>query len=294
MNANLELYRVFREVARQSSFSKAARELFVSQSAVSQAIGNLEKTLGTVLFVRGKKGVKLTSDGELLYEYTESALSTLEKGELKLEERGKLLAGEVKIAAADTISKYVLLPILKDFNELYPDIRIHVVNRTTAESIQLLKSGAVDFAFGNFPIDEAGIVMKKSMTVHDIFVGNSKFKELSGVKILPEKLIEYPLIMLESISNSRKYVDRYFMEYSIALQPEIELGSHDLLLEFAKIGLGISCVIKEFSEEFLDSGELFEIKLEKEIKERSIGICYSDGVPLSKAAEEFFKIALED
>ncbi len=294
MNANLELYRVFREVARQSSFSKAARELFVSQSAVSQAIGNLEKTLGTTLFVRGKKGVKLTSDGELLFEYTESALSTLEKGEQKLEEREKLLAGEVKIAAADTISKYILLPVLKDFNELYPDIRIHVVNRTTMESIQLLKSGKVDFAFCNFPVDEDGIVIKKSMTVHDIFVGNSKFKELKGIKILPEKLLEYPLIMLESISNSRKYVDRYFREYSIDIQPEIELGSHDLLLEFAKIGLGISCVIKEFSKEFLMSGELFEIKLEKPIKERSIGICYSDGVPLSKAAEEFFKIALED
>jgi len=294
MNANLELYRVFREVARQSSFSKAARELFVSQSAVSQAIGNLEKTLGTTLFVRGKRGVTLTSDGELLYEYTESALSTLEKGEAKLEEREKMLAGEVKIAAADTISKYVLLPILKDFNELYPDIRIHVVNRTTMESIQLLKSGEVDFAFCNFPIDEEGIVSKKSMTVHDIFVGSNKFKELKDNKILPEKLIEYPLIMLESISNSRKYVDRYFREYSIDLQPEIELGSHDLLLEFAKIGLGISCVIKEFSKEFLKNGELFEIKLEKKISPRSIGICYLKGMPLSKAAEEFYSIALED
>ncbi len=288
MDTNLELYKVFREVARQSSFSKAARELYVSQSAVSQAIGNLEKTLGTVLFVRSAKGVKLTGDGEILYEYTESALSLLEKGEEKLEERGKLLAGEVKIAAADTISKHILLPYLQSFNLKHPDIKIKVINRTSIQSIALLKSGAVDFAFVNFPLVEDGIVSVEYMTIHDIFVASEKYKKLSLIPILPEELVKYPLIMLEGISNSRRYVDGYFMEHGIFPEPEIELGSHDLLLQFAKIGLGISCVVKEFSETYLDNKELYEIPLKTPIKERSIGICYSKSVPMSAAAEEFY------
>lgn len=289
MDANLELYRVFREVARQSSFSGAARELFVSQSAVSQAIGNLEKNLNTVLFVRGARGVKLTSDGEILYEYTESALSMLEKGEEKLEERSKLLAGEVKIAAADTVSKHLLLTFLQKFNLEHPNIRIQVINRTSVQSIALLKSGDVDFAFVNFPIDEDGIESVKCMTVHDVFVAGEKYKQLSDKPILPSELVKYPLIMLEGISNSRRYVDRYFMEYGILLQPEIELGSHDLLLEFAKIGLGVSCVIKEFSQDFIKNKDVFEIPLKTPIKAREIGGCFLKDVPMSKAAQEFYK-----
>ena len=289
MDTNLELYRVFREVARQSSFSAAARELYVSQLAVSQAIGNLEKSLNTTLFVRGSKGVKLTGDGKLLYDYTESALSMLEKGEEMLEERAKLLAGEVKIAAADTISKHFLLPYLQKFNSGHPSIRIQVVNRTSMQSVALLKSGAVDFAFVNLPIKEEGIATVKCMDVHDIFVGGRKYKHLSPYPMAPAELIKYPLIMLEGISNSRKYVDRYFMEYGILLEPEIELGSHDLLLEFAKIGLGISCVVKEFSREYLEREEVFQIPLETPIQRRSMGMCFLKNVPMSAAAEAFYK-----
>lgn len=293
MNTNLELYRVFREVARQSSFSAAARELYVSQSAVSQAIGNLEKSLNTTLFIRGTKGVKMTGDGKLLYDYTESALSMLEKGEEMLEERAKLLAGEVKIAAADTISKHFLLPYLQKFNSGHPSIRIQVVNRTSMQSIALLKSGMVDFAFVNLPIKEEGIATVKCMDVHDIFVGGQKYKHLSHYPMEPSELIKYPLIMLEGISNSRKYVDRHFMEYGILLEPEIELGSHDLLLEFAKIGLGISCVVQEFSREYLKREEVFQIPLNPPIQRRSMGMCFLKNVPMSAAAEAFYQTVAE-
>ncbi len=289
MNTNLELYRVFREVARHSSFSAAARELYVSQSAVSQAIGNLEKSLHTTLFVRGAKGVKLTGDGKLLYDCAESALAMLEKGEEMLEERAKLLAGEVKIAAADTISKHFLLPYLQRFNGKNPGIRIQVVNRTSMQSIALLKSGTVDFAFVNLPIKEEGIDTVKCMDVHDIFVAGKKYKHLSRYPMAPSELIKYPLIMLEEISNSRKYVDRYFMDYGILLEPEIELGSHDLLLEFAKIGLGISCVVKEFSKEHLEREEVYQIPLEVPIERRSMGMCFLKNVPMPAAAQAFYK-----
>ncbi|MEG2597738.1 MAG: LysR family transcriptional regulator, partial [Oscillospiraceae bacterium] len=286
MNINLEWYRFFREVAKCTSFSEAAKELFVSQSAVSQAIAHLEQSLHTALFVRSGRGVTLTGDGKLLHDYVESALGMLDRGEEKLEERAKLLAGEVKIAAADTISRHFLLPYLDRFNSRHSSIKMQVINRTSFQSLALLKSGAVDFAFVNLPIKEEGICIVKCMDIHDIFVGGSKYERLSHAPISTLELIRYPLIMLEEISNSRKYVDQYFVDQGTPAEAEIELGSHDLLLEFAKIGLGLSCVVKEFSEEYLEKGALFEIPLKNPIKKRSMGMCFLKNVPMSFAAEE--------
>ncbi len=290
-NINIEYYRVFCEVAKRLSFSAAATALFITQPAVSQTINALESALGTKLFIRTSKGVSLTQEGEQLLYYVEPALNLFKTGESKINELLKLESGEVKIAAADTISKHYLTPYLEQYNRLFPEIKIKVINRTTTECIDLIKSATAEIAFVNLPIKKSSrLKITKCLDVNDVFVAGEKYAYLYDKNITAEELSQLPLIMLEPKSNSRRYVDKYFTEQAVSVEPEIELGSHDLLLEFCKIGLGISCVVKEFANPYLNNKELFEIKLTPPIKKRSIGMAVSSSIPLSRAAERFVEI----
>lgn len=287
MQIKLELYRIFREVAVKKSISNAAKSLFISQSAVSQAIKQLETQLDLPLFQRTPKGVILTAEGQLLFEYAASAIDLLDVAENKLEAMKNLSYGDLKIGASDTISRYLLLNRLEHFNKLYPKIKLQIVNRTSLEAVSLLKTGKIDLAFINMPIKDNEIVVEKYMDVNDIFVADKKFstKEYSLVEI--SKL---PLILLEKKSNSRRYVENFFNQNGISISPEIELGSHDLLLEFAKIKLGVSCVIREFSQQYLNNNDLVELKCKTPIPKRQIGIAWLKGVSMSAAAKKFIEI----
>lgn len=290
MSAPLGLYRVFCEVAVSQSFSKAAKQLFMTQPAVSQSIMQLESELDVRLFTRTSKGVSLTHEGKLLFEHARTAINLIDVGEKKLMEARNLLAGELQIGVGDTISRYYLLPYLEQFHSDYPHIKLKIINRTTTELCGMLKGGEIDIALCNLPINDQGLEVRKCMEVHDIFVCGKKYKEQIKGALTVEELTDLPLILLEPKSNSRNYIERYMLDRGVKVKPEIELGSHELLLEFAKINLGISCVIKEFSEEYLTKGTLHEIELVEEIPSRSIGICFLKSVALSPASAKFMEM----
>ncbi|WP_026476855.1 LysR family transcriptional regulator [Alkaliphilus transvaalensis] len=290
MIAKLDLYRVFVEVAKQQSFSSAAKGLFMTQPAVSQSIRQLEKELDMRLFTRTSKGVALTNEGQQLHEYIRTAINLIDVGEKKLIESKQLLSGELKIGVGDTISRYFLLPYLEKFNNLSPNIKLRIINRTTVELCNMLKSGEIDIAICNLPIKDSAIEIRKCLEVQDIFVSGERYKrEFIGPIALAE-LVKYPLIFLDAKSNTRRYVEKYILTKGIKITPEIELGSHDLLLEFAKANLGIACVIREFSLDYLETEKLFEVPLEEKIPKRSIGFCFLKGVSLSPASSNFVKI----
>ncbi|KUO76960.1 MAG: LysR family transcriptional regulator [Clostridia bacterium BRH_c25] len=283
----LDLYRVFCEVAKSQSFSKAAVALYMTQPAVSQAIMQLERELEMRLFTRTPKGVVLTNEGKLLFEYISSAMNLINTGEKKLAEIKNLMAGELRIGVGDTISRYFLLPYLEKFHNLHSNIKLKIFNGTTIELCAMLKSGEIDIEICNLPIEDTALEIVKCMEVHDIFVCGEMYKDRTSIPMSFEDIAGFPLIFLETRSNSRQYVERYMLSKGVSIKPEIELGSHELLLEFAKINLGISCVIKEFSLEYLKNGVLHEIELIDEIPARSIGICSLKSIPLSPASSSF-------
>lgn len=294
MNTKLDYYKVFCKVAECKSFSGAAKKLYMTQPAVSQTIMQLEKELDICLFRRGPKGVVLTNEGTTLYEYIHTALNLIEVGEQKIKESLDLVVGELKIGVGDTISRFFLLPYLEKFHEQYPNIKLKIINRTTIEQCELLKLGEIDLAVCNLPIEDTALEVREYFYIHDIFVGGETYKKLSKNPIELEELSKLPLIFLENKSNSRQYVEKHMEKEGIRINPEIELGSHDLLLEFARINLGISCVIKEFSKEYLEQKGIYEIRLMNPIPRRSIGCCFLRTVPLSPASAEFLKILESD
>lgn len=287
MSIRLELYKVFDKVAECGSFSKAAKELYMTQPAVSQSIAQLEEELKVRLFTRIPKGVILTNEGKILFEYTNSAISLLDTGEKKIKESRNLNEGELKIGVSDTISRYYLLPYLESFYKDYPKIKLKIINRTTDDLRNLIKSGEIDIGICNLPIEDKSLSIRKCKDIHDIFIGGEKYKDLALKSMTYDELLKYPLIFLDNRSRSRQYVEEYLFSKGIRINPEIELGSHDLLLEFAQIGLGLACVVKEFSEDYLTQGILYEINLAPNIPKRSIGICSLTGVSLSPASKKF-------
>lgn len=290
MIGKLDLYRVFSVVAKNSSFSRAAKDLFMTQPAVSQAMMQLERELGTRLFNRTPKGVTLTTEGKLLFEYTNSALGLLDAGEEKLLEFKNLTTGQLKIGVGDTISRFFLMPYLESFHTMYPNIKLQMLNGTTSEICNFIKSGEADVGLCNFPIEDISLQLTACTEVQDIFVCGEKYKTLKSKSLSFADLLKFPLIFLEKKSNSRNYVETYLMSKGIQIAPEFELGSHDLVLEFARSNLGIACVTKEFSKDYLQRGLLYELPLVESIPNRSIGMCYLKSVPLSRAATKFIEI----
>ncbi|MEG6522758.1 LysR family transcriptional regulator [Desulfotomaculum sp. 1211_IL3151] len=290
MISKLDLYKVFCEVAKCESFSKGAKALHMTQPAVSQAIMQLEGELEVRLFTRTSKGVILTNEGKLLFEYANSAMNLINAGEEKLLESKNIMLGDLKIGVEDAIFRYFLLPYLDKFHNECPNIKLRIVNRTILELCAMLKSGTIDIAICNFPIEDSSLEIKRCMDVQDIFVCGDKYKNILSTPLSFEELSKLPLILLDAKSNSRQYVEKYILSKDIEITSEIELGSHDLLLEFAKINLGIACVIKEFSQEYLKNGGLYQVKTVEEIPKRSIGLCFSKNISLSPASKRFVEI----
>ncbi len=290
MIGKLDLYRIFHTVCKTKSFSSAAKSLYMTQPAISQAMAQLEKELGTHLFYRTPKGVTLTNEGKLLHDYVNSALGILEVGEEKVLEFQNLTTGELRIGVGDTISRSYLLPYLEVFYKKYPSIKLKILNGTTSEIVTYIKAGEADVGVCNLPIYDDQLEVTPCKDIHDIFVCGDKYLNMTRQPIDLEFLMKMPLIFLEKKANSRQYVENYLKSCGFSISPEFELGSHDLLLEFAKINLGIACVTKEFSNDYLEKGIVHEIELQQPIPNRSIGICRLKTVPLSRATKKFIQI----
>ena len=141
MTAKLELYRVFREVAETGNISAAAQNLYISQSAVSQSVKQLEGALQTRLFIRSPRGVTLTDDGQMLFEHVRSAMGLLETGEEKLAQTRALQMGKLVIGASDTVTSQFLLPHLDSFHKKYPNIHIQIISGRSHKVLGLAERG---------------------------------------------------------------------------------------------------------------------------------------------------------
>lgn len=282
--ANMEWYRAFYFAAKWGSLSKAAEELCITQPAVSHSIKQLESRLGGLLFFRTSRGVKLTTERGVLFKYVEQAYHFLETGESKIAEMQQLISGEIKIGAGDTLCKHYLLPFLSSFHIAYPEIKIQVTNRTSRETVELLKQGKIDFGIVNLPLNDKQLRIRESIEIHDCFVVGGIYKELAEKPISWAELSSYPVIMLEKGSSSRAFIDHFAESQGTVLRPEIELGSLDLLLQFAQAGFGVACIVRDFARDELEQGQVAELLLKNPIPPRKVGLITLNDVPVSAAA----------
>ena len=275
----LELYRVFREVAEAGNISLAAENLYLSQSAVSQSVKQLEQQLGTRLFLRSPRGVTLTEDGRLLFEYVRSAMGLLETGENKLQQSRTLQAGTLVIGASDTVTSQFLLPHLDAFHRRYPNIHIRIIS--------------VDIAFASAPGDADDLEHIPCFETHSCFVAAPDYPCDFTRAYTTEEIAAFPLILLEKKASSRTYLEKYFLQSGVRLTPEIELGARSLLVDLAKIGFGVAGVTREFVQGELAAGEIRELSTAFSIPPRTVDLCMLRNVSPSAATERFARDVLE-
>lgn len=288
MKTKLDYYRVFYETARFQSFSTAAQHLYVSQSAISQCIHQLEDDLNVQLFVRTRRGITLTNEGEFLFSKVENAINSIEQGESQLERLRHLESGELRIAAGDTITTHFLLKYLEEFHATYPQIRIEMANSYSSQMLDLVKEGKADLAFVNMPMEDEELAFEPCIEINDLFVCGPDFDKKASYSW--EEIAQLPLILIEKNASSRKFLEKNFKAKNISLNPQIEVAVHDLLIRFASIHLGVSCVVEQFSKEEVDKGIIQKIQLDPPLPKRSIGCAYLKNAPLSFAAKAFLDL----
>ncbi len=293
MEVNYELYKVFYQVAKTLNFSQAAKNLYISQSAVSQAIKNLEKQLSTTLFIRSTKSVSLTKEGEILFKHIKPAFNLIKSGEQNLQAINSFEQGEIHLGANDTICKYYLLPLLKKFHQLYPQIHIQITNRTSAKCVELLKEGAVDLIISNLPNQAITNFMKtkKIFSFQDVFIAGNKYTSMHNSQLNLTDLADYPLLMLEKNTTTRDFFDNLMTNYKLNLKPEVELGSIDLLIEMARIGLGISFIPNYCLQDKTDN-DLFTLNLKQNLAQRNLALVTNQKIPTSLASKKFIELLL--
>lgn len=290
MDINYELYKVFYYVATSLSFSEASKKLFISQSAVSQSIKTLEKKLGQPLFIRSTKKVQLTPAGNLLLKHIEPAMNLISRGENQLLDSGTLGLGQLHIGASDTICRYFLVPYLKQFHKMFPNVPIKVTNATSIKCVELLDQRKVDLIVTNLPNSHLNhsYIQKTVCNFNDVFIANPAYFHFNKNEIPFEELKQYPIMMLDRNSTTSEYLHNIFLQHQLELVPEVELSSNDLLIDLARIGLGIAFVPDYCIKE--DSNDLFILKTREKLPQRQIVVSVNTTLPVSASTEEFLNL----
>lgn len=291
MNINFELYKLFYNVAKNKNITKTANELMISQPGISKAIKNLEEQLGCTLFIRSKAGVILTEEGKVFYEQIKHAMEIIDSAEEKLLEMTNLEYGFLNIGVSNTLTKKYLLPYIESFYEKYPNIKISIHTNPSSELIKKVRAGIVDIVIINLPYNVPNdFKIIKLKEIHDGFFANKNFEHLKDKTISVHELSKYPMVLISEGSSTRYSIDNFCAKNGIILTPKIELASFSLTAEFTKMGFGIGSLTREFIDEELKNGTLFEIKTEPKLDNRYIGAIFLSNKSLSKTSQKFLEL----
>ncbi len=291
MTENLEYYKVFYYVAKLGSLTAAAQELSVSQPAVSQAIKHLEQALETRLFMRASRGIRLTSEGQVLFEHVKEGYEQILLGEKKLTAMLQLDYGEVRIGASDMTLKYYLLPLLEKYHERYPGVKVLVTNAPTPETLNLLRQGKIDFGVVSTPFAQVqGMTVIMVRELEDVFVGGRKFIQYKNRMLDLQELERLPIISLEGNTSTGKYMSDFLRQNGVEPHSEFELATSDMIVQFALRNLGIGSVVRDFAQEYLDDGRLFELRFNKIIPKRQICVVTDEKTYISGAAKALLEM----
>ncbi|MDO5559517.1 MAG: LysR family transcriptional regulator [Oscillospiraceae bacterium] len=296
-NLNLNQYKIFYCVASTGNISRASELLYISQPAISKSVSKLEENLGTVLFMRNHRGVILTEEGKILYDSLKTAFSSIDYAESRIKQNSLLEIGNIRISASATLCRYILIPYLNEFVKKYPHIKITIECQSSVGVITALEKNTIDIGLAVRPQHGKSIDFFSLGEIEDIFVAsqayidNLKLRENTGELLTARSQTEIfskaNLMMLDKMNLTRKHVDSYLNENKIEATHAIEIDNMELLVEFAKIGLGIGCVIKEFIEPDIINGSLIQIPLMKPVPKREIGFIHMNNTTLNSSARKF-------
>lgn len=293
---NLNLYHIFYEVATCGNISGAARNLYISQPAISKAISKLESNLSTTLFIRSSRGVKLTAEGELLFKQIDMAFHAIHQGEEQLKKNLKLGIGQLSVGVSTTLCKYTLLPYLQTYIKENPHVKLSIYCQSTAETIADLESGKLDIGLIGENDHMGDLTFYPVEEIQDMFVTTKEYlthlkERTSGDE--KELLSQATLLLLDKKNVTRQYVEKYMLLKDITPEQQLEVTTMDLLIEFAKIGMGVACVISNFIKKELEEGTLISFPMAEPIPKRRIGFACKKQTNPTAAMDKFLALMPE-
>ncbi len=287
MTANFEHYKVFYYVAKYKNLTRAANALVTSQPSVTYCMQNLESMLGCKLFIRSRKGVTLTTEGEHLYSYVAPACKQLMQGEEKLRELMGEQHDHINVGVTQVAMRSYLVEKLKVFQEQYPQVKLNIFNYNTKQTLNELKAGKIDLAIITTPIDyEQSLKVVEVKSFQSILVGGKMYKEYGERKMFLSEVVKLPLITMSSTTTTFGFLQEFYRSCGLTMQPAIEVATMDLIIPVIRKNLGIGFVPEEFAGPFLEAKDILEIKLHEQIPERKICIVSDSNRPLGAVAEE--------
>ena len=314
MSVSLDYYRIFYYVGKTGSITAAANALFLTQPTISHAIQNLEKELGCTLFLRTKKGVLMTPEAKKLYSHISIACEQIRIGEEQLHAALQLSEGSVSIGATETVLHFYLIPWLKKYHSLYPNIKLKISNSNTPATLQALKQGILDFAvlvmneendyaadyeknYGKNHKKDSGKTFQitRLEDFSDIFVGGTEYAFLAEQTrnakqpVSLSQLTQYPLVCLEKNTCTRTFLDQILNEHQVQWSPDIELATTDLIMPMVTQNFGIGFIPEYFAQAAIEQQTAFSLPIVEEIPPRHICLVCTP-TPHSAASEAFIRM----
>ena len=285
--SNLNRYRLFCAVAECESISRAAEMNYISQPAISKAITKMEESLGTQLFIRNHRGVTLTEEGKIMYEQLKSAFDIIKTGEDTIRRINELGIGRLRLGTSSILCKHMLLPYLKDFIAQNPHIKITIECQSSSRIMKLISDGRIDIGLVVKPENQSDIGFHSLGEIEDVFIATQSYIDNLHIREDSSIFEKANILLLDGVNYSRMHVDRYFKENNIVPEHILEVSGMDMLIEFAKTGIGVGCAIKRFIQQELDEGKLIEIPLPVPINKREVGFAYMKNTKPTSAMERF-------
>lgn len=262
MNANLELYRIFCEVVKYKNISKAAENIYISQSAVTQSIQKLEKILGGKLFSRNKNGVELTEEGKNLYEYIGDSVEKMNNAENLFSQYINLEKGIIRICGGRFLVNKYVMPSLVEFVKDYPNIDIIISRSATQESLKKLLNGEIDIAMLNLsdiPVKHSNIeFISLKSTPKYCFMATKDY--IKKNKISKNSNLENCKIIIPKSSALKQHLKEYCSQNNIEIIPNYEIGDTELIDRLVLNNCGVLLSNIEYEEELLKRDNIQIIK----------------------------------
>jgi DNA-binding transcriptional LysR family regulator len=280
----------FCTLVKTGSFTQAARELNLTQSAISHSMKNLEEDLRCQLVTRTGRKVHITDDGEALYRDAQAILQQMYNARIRIQDRANLGRGKIRIGASTTTCQYILPNALREFNECFPDCRLSIIPSDTPELIEQIRRHEIDLAIVVDSSPGKDITTKSLFKDELVLVCSPihPFAQKSSVKM--NEVAQERLILYNKGSHTFSLIEQHFRENKLALQNYIELGSMEAIKELITTNYGISFLASWMVEKEVNRGTLRRVSVGRQKIKRNWGICYAKEKKLSITEETFLGI----
>lgn len=275
LDINMNLYKIFYNVAQYKSYSDASDKMMISKSAISNYIKKLEDQLNTKLFYRENSGVRLTKEGEELFKYVEKSMELIEDGEKNLLQKNDLETGEISIGSLSHIAEFYLMPRIEKIKKEHKGLNIKLITASTGEGLlKLLENHKVDFILDSTKLDinNNQIISKKIKEIENIFISKEPIR-ISNLK----NLEKYDFILGLEYTSTSKRLARKLKENGVHIHSTLEIDITELKISAVKRGLGIGYVMKDSVQKELNNKELYEVKVPMELPKSTLRLSYLNG-----------------